>query len=79
MSVNRLVDRRIYREGDKVIATLGQVEFRGTIRGVGTRGAILEIWIIDVCDEDRDLLPKQYPYSCILVPHTHVRPLDEGA
>lgn len=73
MQDNPLIDREVYDEGDEVVAILGQAEFRGKIRGVGTRGAVLEIWIVEVDEEDRPLLPKQYPYTSILVPHPQLR------
>ena len=73
MSDNPLIDRAVYSEGDAVVATLGQAEFRGRIRGVGTKGNVLELWIVEVDDEDRQLLPQQYPYTSILVPHTQLR------
>ena len=73
MSTNPLIDREIYNEGDEVVATLGQAEFNGRIRGVGTRGSVLEVWIVEVDEEDRQLLPQQYPYTSIMVPHTQLR------
>ena len=73
MSKNPLIDREIYDEGDEVVATLGQAEFRGKIRGVGTRGSVLEVWIVEVDEEDRQLLPQQYPYTSIMVPHPQLR------
>lgn len=73
MSKNPLIDRDVYDADDEVVATLGLVEFRGLIKGVGTRGSIVELWIVEVCDEDRGLLPEKYPYPCIMVPHTQLR------
>ena len=77
MPINKLVDRPVYNEGDKVIAKLGEAEYRGVIRGVGIQGAI-DLWVIEVAAEDRDLLPEKYPYSNIMVPHPLIRPLDTG-
>lgn len=74
--VNKLIDRKSFDEEQLVMAELGGLKFRGYIRGVGMQG-IIDLWIVEVHPDDRHLLPKKYPYSCILAPHPLVEPINE--
>ena len=77
MSENQLIDTEIvFNEGDMVDAELGDTMYRGFIRGVGTRGGVLRLWIVELTGVDQKKLPPEYPYSCILVPHTAIKPAE---
>ena len=75
MPLNRLTDRKIYENGDEVTVTLGEVDYRGYVRGIGMQG-IIDLWIVEIHPEDQQKLPQQYPYPCVVVPHPLVAPID---
>lgn len=66
--------KRQYAENERVFIDWGPVKGRGRIRGLASTG-LVDFWIVEL-DMVVGVDKAAYPWSCMTVSHSALRPID---